>query len=263
MANCINCNQEVNASFCAHCGQPNPPKKLSFGNMYYDFQSRIYGFDGMFPRTLIDLTLRPGVVAKDYINGNRIKHYGPVGYFFLMITLFLIIMSIMEIDFSEFSRVSNQAFAADPAKGSTVALQQRISNFIGDNIRTFSFLSIPSIALMAWLFFRKSGYNFLEHAVIPFYIFGHVYWLSILNLFLFKFNGASTRFMIQFVVSIVFFAFACSDFYIHNSKLKAFLKGLAIYIFGSLIFIFVATMAAIVYMVANPEILELMKSVKK
>ncbi|MEO7992400.1 MAG: DUF3667 domain-containing protein [Chryseolinea sp.] len=263
MAKCIHCNEEVSTPFCGHCAQPNPPKKLKFGSMWYDFQSRIYGFDGMFPRTLIDLTIRPGIAAREYIRGNRVKHYGPVGYFFLMITLFLLIMSMMGIDFSEFSRVSSEALTGDRGNGPTIEVQRKMSNFVSDNIRTFSFLSIPSIVLMAWLFFRKSGYNFLEHAVIPFYILGHVYWLSILNLFLFKFGGTSTRLTIQLGVTILYFAFACSDFYTHNSKTKAFLKGLAVYLLGFSVFILIVMIAATIYMFTDPEIRELMKSGKQ
>ena len=76
---CINCGSPVATPFCANCGQASPPKKLSVLTLYTDFQSRIYGFDGMFPRTLRDLTIRPGHVAETYINGNRVKYVAPVG----------------------------------------------------------------------------------------------------------------------------------------------------------------------------------------
>jgi len=61
--------------------------------MYHDFQARIYGLDGMFPRTLRDVTLRPGQASRTFIQGNRVKYYGPVGYFFLMITVLLLLMN--------------------------------------------------------------------------------------------------------------------------------------------------------------------------
>jgi hypothetical protein len=79
---CVNCGVAVTSKFCAECGQPNPPKKLGLRTMWYDFQSRIIGFDGMFPRTIKDLTLRPGKASKNYVYGNRMMYYGPVGSFF-------------------------------------------------------------------------------------------------------------------------------------------------------------------------------------
>ncbi len=263
MAICINCNEEVSTPFCGHCSQPNPPKKLKLGSMWYDFQSRIYGFDGMFPRTLIDLTIRPGIAAREYIRGNRIKHYGPVGYFFLMITLFLLIMSIIGIDFSEFSRASSEALMDTPKENGVLELQRRIAAFVGENIRTFSFVVVAPIILMTWLFFRKSGYNILEHAVISFYVFGHAYWLTILNLFLFKFNGTSARMTFQFIITVLFFAYACSDFYTHNSRMKAFFKGLAVYFLGYFIFAVFIVGLGMLYVLSDPEIMELIKSGKK
>ncbi len=263
MVSCINCNKEVSTSFCGHCGQPNPPRKLSFGNMWYDFQSRVYGFDGMFPRTLRDLTIRPGIAAKEYIQGNRVKHYGPVGYFFLMITVFVLMMSMLEIDFSEFYQASSEAIVDTPKDYAAKLTQQRILDFATNNTRLIPFLSIPFIATMAWLFFRRSGYNFLEHAVIPFYVLGHMYWLAILNLLLFKFFGVSARLTFQFGFTILFFAFACSGFYTYNSKTKAFFKGLVVYLLGFFSFILLVILIGSIYVMTNPEIMELMKSEEK
>jgi hypothetical protein len=63
MTTCINCNANVETPYCPACGQPNPPKKISIKNVWNDFVSRTYGFDGMFPRTIRDLTIRPGAAA--------------------------------------------------------------------------------------------------------------------------------------------------------------------------------------------------------
>jgi hypothetical protein len=122
---------------------------------------------------------------------------------------------------------------------------------------------IIPIILMTRLFFRKAGYNLLEHSVIIFYVFGHMYWLTIISLFIFKFSGTSGRMTIQFVVTILFFAFACSNFYTHNSKLKAFFKGMTVYLFGYLIFAIGAMAVGYLYILSTPEILELMKSDNK
>jgi len=232
--------------------------------MWYDFQSRIYGFDGMFPRTFRDLTLRPGLVAKDYIRGNRIKYYGPVGYFFLMVTLFILIMSILEINFSDYSAASQEAFGGTSSGNTTFEkeLQTRTSTFIGENMRIFSFAVVMPVVLMTWLFFRKSGYNSLQHAVISFYVFGHAYWMTILSLFLFKVTGVSARITIQFIITILYFAFACSNFYTHNSRTKAFFKGLGAFILGYLIFMIVVASLGIIYVLTDSEMQEMIRNQK-
>ncbi len=262
MTLCINCNQEVSTPFCSHCGQPNPPKKITFANMWFDFQSRIYGFDGMLPRTLRDLSMRPGVVAREYIYGNRVKYYGPVGYFFLMITVFLLLLSIFEIDFIEFSKTSISGMIDVPANQSGQEIQRKLTMIMSDHMRTLSFMVIIPVTLMARLVFRKAGLNILEHAVLPFYVIGHTFWLTILTLFSFAFFATSPAFMAQLVISIFFFAFACSNFYKHNSKVKAFIKGIAVYIMGYLLFSLIIVILTVLYMFIDPEFKDLLKSGK-
>lgn len=100
--NCINCQQEVSDNYCSHCGQRTHVKRISLREGWNDFWARVYGFDGMFPNTLRDLTLRPGVAARIFISGNRVKYYGPVGYFFLMITVFLLLLDLLNIELADF-----------------------------------------------------------------------------------------------------------------------------------------------------------------
>lgn len=262
METCINCSKEVSTSFCGNCGQPNPPKKLTFGNMWYDFQSRIYGFDGMFPRTLRDLTIRPGLVAREHIKGNRVKHYGPVGYFFLMVTVFLLIMSMLDIDFIEFNEMSASGLADTPENQTSKKAMQKLTSIMFDNMRSLSFMVAIPVTLMAWLFFRKAGHNILEHAVLPFYVLGHIYWVTILSLPFFVIFGIRLHPTVSLIISILFFAFACSDFYTHNSRIKAFVKGIAVYIIGYLLFAALMIVLVLVYASIDPEFKEIMRQGK-
>src|SRR5687767_3690324 len=138
--NCINCSQEVTGNFCNHCGQRTNVKRINFKEGWIDFWSRVYGFDGMFPRTLRDLTIRPGVVAQKIIDGNRALYYGPVGYFFLMITLFLLALSFMDMSFMEFMK-GMQTYVPGENKGSE--FQNEMQEAIADNLKAFAFLQIP------------------------------------------------------------------------------------------------------------------------
>jgi hypothetical protein len=81
MPACINCNIEVSTPFCPTCGQKNAVKKITIANMWSDFLSRVYGFDGMFPKTLRDLTLRPGLAARKYIEGTACNTMALLGTF--------------------------------------------------------------------------------------------------------------------------------------------------------------------------------------
>ena len=101
---CVNCEQLVENNFCSHCGQRAIVKRITFREGWNDFWARVYGSDGMFPNTLRDLTIRPGKASQLFINGNRTRYYGPVGYFFLMITLLYLVGSLLDVPITEFMK---------------------------------------------------------------------------------------------------------------------------------------------------------------
>ncbi len=222
---CVNCKSDISGNFCANCGQRAHVKRISIKESWLDFWSRVYGFDGMAPRTLTDLTIRPGVAAKRFIEGNRVMYYGPVGYFFLMITVCLLFFSIIEVDFFEFMKGMQKSLpTSDVPK-----LTERIQRFVSDNIKVFAFLIIPFQAFSArYLFFRKSGYNYLEHAVLPLYIAGHMFWITMINGVIYKSTGYAS-FASTTIIGVLYTGFSFASMMTYQSKPKAFVKGLLLY----------------------------------
>jgi Protein of unknown function (DUF3667) len=229
MATCINCNNEINTPYCPHCGQRNPVKGISFSNLWSDFASRTYGFDGMFPRTLRDLTLRPGDVARAYIEGNRVKYYGPVGYFFLMITLYLLLASLLGIDLVEFTMKSGLVDSSQQGEG-----QQEISKAINlwtnDNLRLVSFVVAVFTVFFTWLYFRKSKLNIIQSSVLIFFVSGHVLWMSFALLIIYRISGFVLSASWQLLFSTSFLIFALANFYTYQARWKVIIKGILVYI---------------------------------
>jgi hypothetical protein len=245
-------------NFCANCGQRVAVKRITFKEGWFDFWSRIYGFDGMFPRTLRDLTIRPGVAAQRFINGNRTMYYGPVGYFFLMITLMLLLFSLLDISFIELIN-SVQQNIARPETSRQAVLVQKVQTAIANNVKVFFFGWIPFQAIAARnIFFRKSELNLVEHMVMPLYAMGHVLWVTIFLGIIYKLNGhfyTGTA-----IISLLYFGFAYSTFMSYQGRAKAFFKGMGVYLVGYLSFIlamiFVAVVIGLVVAVVNPEALK-------
>jgi len=257
---CINCGTEVTGSFCGSCGQRSNVKRITFKEGWFDFWSRIYGFDGMFPRTLRDLTLRPGTVAQKFIDGNRVLYYGPVGYYFLMITLFLLLLSFLNLDFVDFMRGMQEAMALE----SKSALQTKFQRFYADNLKMFGFLIIPfQVFAVQKIFFRKSGKTFLELTILPFYTLGHLYWLIILSAIYYKISGSLMHILLQPIVSIVYYGYAFATFMTYQSPIKAFLKGVFSYITGLILFTIALMLGFIAYViylaVVDPNTLQMLK----
>ena len=263
MAKCINCDQDATDQFCSHCGQRVGVKRITFREGWYDFWARIYGFDGMFPRTLRDLTIRPGVAARTFIAGNRAKYYGPVGYFFLMITLLYLVSSILDVPLIELMKSANKAtnFVGTPKAGSgQEKFGEVIMQYISDNLKLVSFLFIPLQAFCSrFIFFRKSGENYFEHTVLPFYIQGNIYWLSILSVILYSIFGFFLPGKISVVVSICYFGYAYADFFGYQSKVKAFLKGIGVYFFSQLLLLTLFSIILLILLKTNPAIYEMLK----
>ncbi|HMJ67319.1 MAG TPA: DUF3667 domain-containing protein [Cyclobacteriaceae bacterium] len=231
---CINCSAEGEGKYCSNCGQRLEVKRLTWKEGWHDFWARIYGFDGMFPRTFKDLTLRPGYASLEFIRGNRARYYGPVGYFFLMITCFLLLLSIIGLNFVDYMKAMQEAM---PFKQDESDLSRNTRNLVADNIKLVAFLSIPLQAFCGrYLFFRKQGMNFLEHSVLPFYVTGHWYWFQMLEAVVFRFTSFSIGAVIQGVLTALYMGFGYTSMVTNQPKWKVFLKGAAVYFVSFLFF---------------------------
>ena len=256
---CINCGAPVVEKFCSACGQRAGVKRLTFREGWFDFWSRVYGFDGMFPRTLRDLTIRPGQVARDYIAGNRVKYYGPVGYFFFMISLVLLIFSLVGLDFAELMQQSAGLQQA-PAPGSGQAEFARIfMQKIADNMRLFSFVIVPIMALWCRLVFRKSGYNLLEHSIVPFYTNGHIFLVTLIFGLLYHFAQVPFNQVLSLLVGVAYQVFAFINFYQYQARWKVAIKAMLAYVLAYFTFMLVITVAMTVYVLTDPAAREMLR----
>ncbi|CAN5145531.1 DUF3667 domain-containing protein [soil metagenome] len=261
--NCINCGLEVTGRFCSQCGQGNPPRRITFSHLFEDFQASMFGFDGMLLRTVKDLTIHPGKVAKGFIEGNRVLYYKPVSYFLLVITVMLLISSLLGIDYIDYLKAST---ANSVDENPDVAnFQKTIINKaldpISENLRLFTFLYIPVQAFFSrYLFFRKSGYSFVEHCVLPFYMWGHLYVTTLLSIIYFKITGNPVSVTLTALVYMLYFGYASLDMFTYQSKLKAFLKGVGIYLAIQILIVLVAMIATVIALLLSPELMNQFKS---
>ncbi len=262
--NCVNCGTEAHGSFCPHCGQRMSVRRITFREWWTDFWGLLSGLDTMFLRTLKDLTLRPGNAARQYIRGNRVRIYGPVGYFFLMITLFLLLMSLLNINVLDFINEKREMFtpAAIKSGSGQEKFTRPVLDFISKNMKVIAFLNVPFHAFAArYLVFRKSGLNFMENMVMPFYLMGHLYWLSIASGFIYFLTSSYLFTTANLILSILFYGYSYSGFIDYQPRWKSFLKGMGVYVGGQLsLMVFATLMAAIVIFIlayTNPDILEM------
>jgi len=262
MNQCINCQAETAGKFCANCGQRTSVKRITFREGWNDFWARIYGFDGMFPNTLRDLTIRPGKASLLFINGNRTKYYGPVGYFFLMITLLYLVSSLLDVPITEFMKSTSKAANLEPPKAGSghEKFNEAILQFVSDNLKFVTFLFIPAQAFISrYLFFRKSNLSYIEHTILPFYTQGHVYWVSVFSLIFYKVSGAFFSGVATMVLTIVYVGYAYSNLFDYQSKLKAFFKGIGVWLFSYFLLMIIFIVGMIISLIINPDLFEMLR----
>lgn len=252
----------MKGNFCMSCGQRASVKRITFREGWNDFWARIYGFDGMFPRTLRDLTIRPGTATRRYLDGNRVAYYGPVGYFFLMITLLYLVASLLEISIVDFLKNAGSSNLQPQLKQGSgqEKLVQSTFELVSENLKLVSFIIIPIQAFCSrFLFFRNRGLNFTEHTVLPFYGLGHLYWLSIASLLIYSISGNFLPNWIQIVVAILYFSYAYSDLFQNQSRIKTLAKGFGVYISTQVLFGLLIALVVILLIVFNAEVFEMLK----
>jgi hypothetical protein len=261
---CVNCAAEGDGKYCSHCGQRLAVKRLTWKEGWVDFWARIYGFDGMFPRTFRDLTFRPGFATREFIRGNRARYYGPVGYFFLMITCFLLLLSIIGLNYVDYMKAMQEALPFEQ-KETEVSIETR--NIVADNVKLVAFLVIPFQAFAArYIFFRKQGLNFLEHAVLPLYIQGHWYWIQMAESVVFRFSNLAIGTTAHAVLIAVYMGYGYTSLITTQPKWKVFLKGVGVYLVSFLMFmvmtVVVMTIVLIIAYMIDPTTLDSIKPSK-
>jgi hypothetical protein len=77
--------------YCYHCGQHFLEGKLTIGRLVRDFLVRKLGLEGGLLRTIVDLTIRPASMIRDYVKGRRQRYTNPVAYLLLPAGLYVLL----------------------------------------------------------------------------------------------------------------------------------------------------------------------------
>jgi hypothetical protein len=153
---CLSCNADFENNFCSVCGQKTTTHRFSFKHfVLHDFVHGVFHFDKGLFYTLKELFTRPGHSTREYIQGNRVN-------FFNAFTLMLILIALMHF-------VGNYSIVKD------IDLYDK-SYVIGfdkvakDYEKIIPFVTIPFLAIVPFLFFKKSKQNYIENIVLNLYL---------------------------------------------------------------------------------------------
>lgn len=169
---CKNCHQKYKGSYCSNCGQKNNLKRLDVKYLREEIARSIFQLERGLLFTIKELATRPGHAIREFIEGKRIPHFKPLSFLLIATTLYVIANKV----FGNTTFI-NQAIAGfNNYEESNVVASNSVEADIFKwltNYQTYVILLTTLIfSIASYIAFFKSGYNFIEHLVLNFYISG-------------------------------------------------------------------------------------------
>lgn len=254
MKTCVQCGTSTEDNFCPNCGQKQDITRLTLKSFFSDFFSRIYGLDGAFPRTAIGLFKNPGTVTREYIKGIRGKYVGPVGYYFLMFAILLLLIEISGFTVSDyFPKTEDFSDSIIDETGTTrsqeaKAMAKMVQNKIHNNLQYIAVLMVPFAGFWTRLWFRKSGYNLLESIVLAFFTHGQAQIFNILGFLVFAVSSYKNSLIIS-LVATVYQIIAISLFFTQKIGFRSIIKSLFAYLLAYASFLIFTTFSITILLI--------------
>ena len=86
---CPNCGADLQGHFCHVCGQNSDSHKRSIRHLIWEAIETTFELDGRLFRTVPALFFRPGLLARDYIDGRLVRHVPPFRTFLVALLVFI------------------------------------------------------------------------------------------------------------------------------------------------------------------------------
>lgn len=173
--NCLNCQRSFRGSYCGHCGQRAKTKRLSAGALFGETLEHVFDLETPLIRTTLTCLYRPGWVARQYVLGRRRAFSNPFKFCLLAIAFYVLVVNIFGFDL----------FEAVTTPVTTTGADNPVLPFVNDATRAaldlsvqyavlFSFAMLPFYALLLYLLFWHSRWNFVEFFVLAVFVTGVV-----------------------------------------------------------------------------------------
>ncbi len=99
--NCLNCNtkNQLPFKFCSNCGQKNTDGKITFSELWSEFQDSVLNIESRSWQTFKDLFI-PGKLTLEYFSGKHRKYVHPLRLLLVTSVLFILAMSFQDVQSS-------------------------------------------------------------------------------------------------------------------------------------------------------------------
>ncbi len=245
--NCTNCGNLIGGNYCEHCGQKAVTARVTLSSVAHDFIHALTHADKGFLLLVRNLVTKPGIVAREYVEGKRKKYFNPLS--FLVITS--AIHAYISYKTGYFDAMgSNQPRGAGRHMPALWIETFRISNENGKILTLI--LIVPLMAFLSWIFFRRARYYFAETFVLNSFIVGEshvVRTLIFIPLFLAFPSYANLNVTVFEVILLVYLIVAYRQFFRQNLFLTILKCILTMVLFISLYWAFILAYAYVKHLI--------------
>lgn len=154
---CRNCDTAITPTqkFCGQCGQRTDlAPRLTLPEIGHDVLHAVLHVDQSIFSLMRDLLVRPGHVARDYIEGRRKRYFGPFAFLVIMVGLASALILVFGVDL--FRPMGDSPFA----------------HLLSRHVNLVVLFQLPVLAACCWLFFLDEKLTYAENLVFTAYVSG-------------------------------------------------------------------------------------------
>lgn len=159
---CSNCGSSTVEAYCASCGQRHAAERLTLRTWARDLADDLFSLEARLPRTVRALLLKPGFVAREWVDGRRARWTPPVRLYLLASVLMFAVPALLPD--------AHVVPLEDGADLSAVAAQMTRDAQEVEEVRRSGpvvlFLLLPVFALLTRTMFASARLYYPEHLVL-------------------------------------------------------------------------------------------------
>jgi hypothetical protein len=229
----------------AVAASPEAPR-LTMGLMLRGVAERFFELDKGWPRTVRELTLKPGAMIRRYVQGDRKVYANPFAY--LIVGTAVSVLVQKAVGFQEkMIASSHTAMMESPLQ---LEFAQRFIELMSQNALYVSIGIVVPLALLLRLFFLRSGYNIAEFLVFALYSVGHLALLGFVLIPLYMLlPSAAHKGVAGISVAIIYTSFAARGFF-SGRLVSVIFKTAVAYVVAYCVFFIVMMVLILAYIFA-------------
>lgn len=160
---CKNCGYDFEGNYCNNCGQKAKTVRLDWHYLSDEAKYTFLHFNNGLMYSCKQLVTRPGHTVREYVEGQRVKHYKPFLLLFVLAGIYGFCTHYIDFEHMAFSQESHEMDAREQYLQSVLIVFMK---WITTHYSLIEILTLPIASLCSWIAFKSWGYNYVEHIVI-------------------------------------------------------------------------------------------------